>query len=73
MDVRTFVNDALHEQLTEGRSLEVGYATHGLLHAHCACHSFCEFPLALLLEVMDTELADLEVWGRANYGAFIDE
>jgi hypothetical protein len=49
MDVRTFVNDALHEQLTEGRSLEVGYATHGLL------------------------LADLEVWGRANYGAFIDE
>jgi hypothetical protein len=63
----------LQQQLAEGRSLEVGYAKNSLLHAHCACHNFGGFSLALLSEVMDPQLANLDVWGRASYGATMGE
>jgi hypothetical protein len=68
-----FSMDVLHEQLTEGKSLEVGYAKNDLLYPHCACHSFGEYTLAVLSQVMDPQLANLDIWGRASYGALIED
>jgi hypothetical protein len=43
------------------------------LKAHCACHSFGHYPLTVLSEAMDPDLANLDLWGRATYGNMIED
>ncbi|CAN9315986.1 unnamed protein product [Alternaria alternata] len=67
-----FSMETLQEQLEKDEPLVVGYAEHNMLKAHCACHSFGRYPLTLLSEAIDPNLANLDVWGRATYGAIVD-
>jgi hypothetical protein len=63
-----FSMETLREQLGEGEDPAVGYTEHNLLKAHCACHSFGRFWPPMLSEAVDSDLANLEVPGRARYG-----
>lgn len=61
----------LQEQLEKGEELTVGYVSHNLLKAHCACHSFGTYMPPILDETVDPDLANLDVWNRATYGVQI--
>jgi hypothetical protein len=63
-----FSMENLREQLEGGEDLAVGYTEQNLLKAHCSCHSFGRWPLALLSDAMDPNLANLDIWERATYG-----
>jgi hypothetical protein len=69
---RNFSMDTLQEQLENCEDLTVGYAEHNLLKAHCACHCFGRYQMAVLSDAIDPNLANLDVWGRATYGAMIE-
>ncbi|KAI4649044.1 uncharacterized protein J4E78_008562 [Alternaria triticimaculans] len=64
---RYFSMETLRKQLEQDEDLVVGYAEYSLLKAHCACHSFGRFPMTLLDDAIDPNLANLDVWGRATY------
>jgi hypothetical protein len=64
---RYFSMETLREQLEQDEDLVVGYAEYSLLKAHCACHSFGCFPMTVLDDAIDPNLANLDVWGRATY------
>jgi hypothetical protein len=68
-----FSMETLQEQLEKGEDLMVGYTEYNLLKAHCACHSFGSWPITLLSEAIDPNLANLDLWGRATYGEMLDE
>ncbi|CAN9327724.1 unnamed protein product [Alternaria alternata] len=68
-----FSMESLREKLEKGEHLVVGYTEHNLLKAHCACHSFGCYPLALLSDAIDPNLANLDVWERATYGILLEE
>ncbi|CAN9243276.1 unnamed protein product [Alternaria sp. RS040] len=63
-----FSIETLRMQLEKNEDLMVGYAEHNLLKAHCACHSFGRWPLTLLSDAIDPNLANLDIWERATYG-----
>lgn len=63
-----FSMDSLREQIERGQELKVGYVEHDLLKEHCVCHGFGGYPLVLLEDALDPNLANLEGWGRANFG-----
>lgn len=63
-----FSMETLRNQLKKNKGLMVGYTEHNLLKAHCACHGFGRWPLALLSDAIDPNLANLHIWGRATYG-----
>jgi hypothetical protein len=63
-----FSMETLQDQLEKDEDLMVRYAEHNLLKAHCACHSFGRYPLALLSDAIDPDLANLNVRERATYG-----
>lgn len=67
-----FLMETLQEQLEKDDDLMVGYAEQDLLKAHCACHSFGSYRTTVLSQAIDPHLANLDIWGRATYGA-IDE
>jgi hypothetical protein len=68
-----FSMESLREKLEKGEHLVVGYTEHNLLKAHCACHSFGCYPLALLSDAIDPNLANLDVWERATYGTLQED
>ncbi|KAB2107474.1 hypothetical protein AG0111_0g3754 [Alternaria gaisen] len=68
-----FSMESLREKLEKDEDLVVGYTEKNLLKAHCACHGFGRYPLTLLSEAIDPNLANLDVWERATYGPLMSE
>jgi hypothetical protein len=64
--------ETLQEQLEKDKDLMVGYTEYNLLKAHCACHSFGRYSMTVLLEAIDPNLANLNLWGRATYGVMLE-
>jgi hypothetical protein len=68
--------ERLQSQLAAGEPLSVGFADQSLLHTHCICGEFDVYPFALLVDVTDPSLANLDhrdAWKRTTYGALQDE
>ena len=70
---QNFSMKQLQNQLESGQPLAVNYVQQGLLKTHCICGSFDGYPLATLSDATDHDIANLDVWERANYGVLTDE
>lgn len=62
-----FSMEDLRIQLNSGAVLEVGYATKNLLKTHCICGRLPGFPLTILANATNPDIANLDVWDRATY------
>jgi hypothetical protein len=71
-----FSMERLQSQLAAGEPLSVGFADQSLLHTHCVCGDFDVGLFALLSDVTDPNLANLDhrdAWERTTYGTLWDD
>jgi hypothetical protein len=69
---QNFSMEQLRNHLLRGEPLSVRFAEQDLLQTHCICGSFGRFPLAILSDATNPDIANLDIWERATYGALSD-
>ena len=67
---QNFQMEQLRIQLDRGESLSVGFAEQNLLKPHCICGKFGGYPIEILSDVTNPDIANLDIWERATYMQF---
>jgi hypothetical protein len=70
---KKFQMEQLRIQLGRGECLSVGFADQNLLQPHCICGSFGGYPLEILSDATNPDIANLDIWERATYAVLIGD